>query len=213
MDITPWLASPSKMVTTNSQLRLDGPSTMENCQVSWWVNNEYIPLNHVENRRLGSLQWFIWCPHVSRDHRSRLHVHLQFRSLRTLPHHPNAKRLSIRIRSRANRSTRRPQTGFIRLASPAVNQLYLRESGSTRCWYITHRGRISPLPMWCQQSQKTILCSIRFHYTQRQRIVILTTKTRTIQFIQGPSFAKTLPDRCSEFDYRSWCALYQRHAR
>ena len=35
------------MVTTNSQLTLDGPSTMGNCQVRWRVNNGYIPLNHV----------------------------------------------------------------------------------------------------------------------------------------------------------------------
>src|SRR6202050_4653129 len=48
MDITPRLASPSTMVTTNPQLRLDGPSTMGNCQVSWLVNNGYIPLNHVK---------------------------------------------------------------------------------------------------------------------------------------------------------------------
>src|ERR1700677_4718275 len=50
MDITSRLTSPSTMVTTNSQLRLDGPSTMGNCQVSWPVNNGYIPLNHVHYR-------------------------------------------------------------------------------------------------------------------------------------------------------------------
>src|ERR1700689_5564762 len=48
MDITHQPANPSTMVTTNSRLRLDGPSTMGNCQVSWRVHNGYISLNHVE---------------------------------------------------------------------------------------------------------------------------------------------------------------------
>src|ERR1700691_6204002 len=47
MDITHQPANPSTMATTNSWLRLDGPSTMGNCQVSWRVHNGYIPLNHV----------------------------------------------------------------------------------------------------------------------------------------------------------------------
>ena len=45
------------MVTTNSQLRLDGLSTMGNCQVRWQVNNGYIPLNHVGHKAWA---WIIY---------------------------------------------------------------------------------------------------------------------------------------------------------
>jgi len=36
------------MAPTISQLRLDGPSKMRNCQVSWSINNECIPLKGVQ---------------------------------------------------------------------------------------------------------------------------------------------------------------------
>ena len=42
-----WSANPSTMAAPKSQPSLDGPSNMVNCQVSWSVNNGYIPLNGV----------------------------------------------------------------------------------------------------------------------------------------------------------------------